>query len=142
MSYVRGEVYVECLSDNAVFVQSRNCNYFRDFHPTTVVKIPPTSSLQIFNAHVFAEVVKYFAATLHLCILEFCLVYLQLLRQSVNRGFEAVYELTKMCVVRLSFVRGWGAEYHRQDVTSTPCWIEIQLHNPFEVKQVLIKFIF
>jgi len=116
--YSDGKVWVQCLSDSPVFVQSRNANIGKNFHPSAVWKIPSKSSLVIFNGTEFA----------------------QHLTNCVAHGYEAVFELTKMCTIRMSFVKGWGSDYHRQDVTSTPCWVEIHLHSPLKwLDDVLIQ---
>ena len=76
--YVPMKVFAACLSDSAIFVQSRNCNHINGFLATTVCKIPPNCSLKIFSFKEFSD----------------------LLREYVNHGYEAVYELTKMCTIR------------------------------------------
>jgi len=108
LMYSNGEVYVKCMSDSAIFIQSRNANDSHGFHPSAVWKIPPGASQRIFNGMEFS----------------------QRLSQCVNHGYEAVFEMTKMCTIRMSFVKGWGSDYHRQDVTSTPCWVELHLNCP------------
>lgn len=40
-----------------------------------------------------------------------------------------VDDLRRLCMLRLSFVKGWGPDYPRRSIKETPCWIEIQLHR-------------
>lgn len=110
LTYVpyQGSLYAECLSDSPVFIQSRNSNWINNFHPTTVCKLSHGYSLKIFDTGKFGE----------------------LLNHCVQMGYNSSYELTKMTIIRMSFVKGWGKDYQRQDITSTPCWIEVHLHAP------------
>uniref|UniRef100_A0A0N5B9F1 Mothers against decapentaplegic homolog n=1 Tax=Strongyloides papillosus TaxID=174720 RepID=A0A0N5B9F1_STREA len=91
-----------------VFVQSINSNYKMNLKPTTACRVPSTATMEIFNTNLFLE----------------------MLERAKLEGYYNVYDLQKMCYIRMSFAKGWGESYHRQDVTSTPCWLEIQLCKP------------
>uniref|UniRef100_K1P7X1 Mothers against decapentaplegic-like protein 3 n=1 Tax=Magallana gigas TaxID=29159 RepID=K1P7X1_MAGGI len=66
LTYNGQEVYVECLSDRAIFVQSPLTNHQYKWHPNMVCKIPPGCKLRIFDNQEFAS----------------------LLAQSFEQGFE------------------------------------------------------
>jgi hypothetical protein len=48
-------------------------------------------------------------------------------------------QTSRLCILRLSFVKGWGADYNRKTIKETPCWIEIQLHRALQVSRSIIS---
>jgi hypothetical protein len=50
-----------------------------------------------------------------------------------------LFQLIEHCSIKMSFVKGWGSIYQRQDVTSTPCWIEICLLKPYALLDTYLQ---
>ncbi|VDP36572.1 unnamed protein product [Heligmosomoides polygyrus] len=109
------DLYIRNLSESSIFVQSRNLNYNMHQEQTTVCRVPAHSAA--------------------ICVFS-NIVFQQMLQNAKVRGAEELHALQKVCFIRLSFVKGWGPDYPRQDVTSTPCWLEIQLLYPLWVSDV------
>ncbi|GMR43203.1 hypothetical protein PMAYCL1PPCAC_13398 [Pristionchus mayeri] len=102
------DLHVTNQSGNSLFVQSILVNIKLNKSHGTVMRIPTGHSLCIFEHQIF----------------------FQLLQQARQRSQAALYDMQRMAFIRISFVKGWGPDYPtRQDITCTPCWIEIQLHQ-------------
>jgi hypothetical protein len=108
LSSLNGDAFAECFSASPIFIHSLIKNTTEGYHPATVFKVAPQCNLKIFSHSDFAN----------------------LLVKTVPDGYNAVSQLTNMCMVRISFVKGWGNDYKRQSITSTPCWIEVRLNGP------------
>lgn len=78
LSYDGGSLILKCLSEKSVYVHSWNCNMTLGIPLTNVIKLPSGHSLNIFDVNKFVE----------------------LLTHKAGEGFEATYELSKMCTIR------------------------------------------
>lgn len=107
------EITIKNLSESSIFFHSKNCNVENQLNQHAVVKIEPQGRLKIFDQKVFEDLVQ------------------EAIRSHDGKTFERLFSLTEHCIIKVSFVKGWGSIYQRQDVTSTPCWIEIHLLKPY-----------
>ncbi|NXV78072.1 SMAD4 protein, partial [Atlantisia rogersi] len=96
-----GDVWVRCLSDHAVFVQSYYLDREAGRAPGDAVhKIYPSAYIKVG------------------------------LSAAAGIGVD---DLRRLCILRMSFVKGWGPDYPRQSIKETPCWIEIHLHRALQL---------
>ena len=56
----------------------------------------------------------------------------QVLSSTVHVGYESVNSLTKMCIIRMNFVKGRDVDYRCHAVTCAQCWVEIHLDSPLK----------
>ncbi len=114
--YIGGEVFAECLSETPIFVQSPSCNQRFQWHPATVCKIPPR---RFCLSRKDTEMNSYFLLGCNLKIFSNT-EFAQMLRETIQFGYEAVYNLTRICAIRMSFVKGWGEEYRYVNFLKSP----------------------
>ncbi|XP_053208903.1 mothers against decapentaplegic homolog 4-like [Panonychus citri] len=130
-----GEVWLRCLSNNAVFVQSfyldRECGRTPG---DAVHKIYPQAYIKVFDlrqcAHQLQQQAKAAQAATALQVVAVA-GHLPV-PSSLTPGI-GVDNLRKQCIIRLSFVKGWGNDYPRQTIKETPCWIEVHLHRALQL---------
>uniref|UniRef100_A0A8C4NTT6 MH2 domain-containing protein n=1 Tax=Dicentrarchus labrax TaxID=13489 RepID=A0A8C4NTT6_DICLA len=119
-----GDVWVRCLSDHAVFVQS----YYLD---REAGRAPGDAVHKIYpSAYIKFECKKHHMQ--HHTDLNATPSPPVLSGLSAAAGI-GVDDLRRLCILRMSFVKGWGPDYPRQSIKETPCWIEIHLHRALQL---------
>jgi len=120
-----GDIWIRCLSDQAVFLQSFYLDREAGRAPGDAVhKIYSQACIKVFDLRqCFSQMEQYVQMALHA----------RMQQQTHGQPNLSVDELRRLCVLRLSFVKGWGPDYPRQSIKETPCWIEIQIHRALQL---------
>ncbi|CAF0781346.1 unnamed protein product [Adineta ricciae] len=133
-----GDIWIRCRSDQAVFLQSYYLDREAGRAPGDAVhKIYPQACIKVFDLQqCFTQMDQYVKMALHSRMQQSSLA--QTMPPSANLSVD---DMRRLCVLRLSFVKGWGPDYPRQSIKETPCWVEIQIHRALQLLDDLFNSI-
>uniref|UniRef100_A0A7G3AUI6 Mothers against decapentaplegic homolog n=1 Tax=Lutzomyia longipalpis TaxID=7200 RepID=A0A7G3AUI6_LUTLO len=137
-----GDVWMRCLSDHSVFVQSYYLDREAGRTPGDAVhKIYPAAYIKVFDLRQCYRQMQSLAANAQAAAAAQAAAVAGLPGSQIGappRSLNAaagigVDDLRRLCILRLSFVKGWGPDYPRQSIKDTPCWVEVHLHRALQL---------
>ncbi|XP_036930429.1 mothers against decapentaplegic homolog 4-like isoform X3 [Acanthopagrus latus] len=141
-----GDVWMRCLSDHSVFIQSFYLDREAGRAPGDGVhKIYPGAYIKVFDLRQCHRQMQQQAAAAQAAVVTQAAAVVGAIPGPNSVGGIApavsvrsaaglgVDDLRRLCIVRLSFVKGWGCDYPRQSIKDTPCWLEVHLHRALQL---------
>ncbi|ESO07230.1 hypothetical protein HELRODRAFT_76435 [Helobdella robusta] len=153
-----GDVWVRCLSEHSIFVQSFYLDREAGRAPGDAVhKIYPAAFIKVFDLSQCQSQMQQLVVQAQTAAVAQAAVVAGNFQSPNSVGSLApaiiahahkhtharitglspaasigADDLRRLCVLRLSFVKGWGLDYPRPTIKDTPCWIEVQLNRPLQ----------
>ncbi|EDV21247.1 uncharacterized protein TRIADDRAFT_30731 [Trichoplax adhaerens] len=146
-----GDVWLSCLSEHSVFVQSYYLDREAGRGPFDYVhKVYPKAYIKVFDLQLCYQQMQQEASKAQAAAAAQAAAVIGTggsvggIAPAINMGSAlgiGVDDLRRLCILRFSFVKGWGPDYPRKDIKQTPCWVEIHLHRALQLLDQVLQSI-